>query len=113
MMTTNQNAHEQALGRIIARCWADAAFKTRLLADPVAVLQAEGLPVPQGVALRAVEDTAQTVHLVIPARPAELSDEMLDGLAGGGIFDQLLRGALPPQQQPFPFPVPGFPFFLR
>lgn len=112
-MTKNQNAHEQALGRIIARCWTDAAFKTRLLADPVAVLQAEGLPVPQGVALRAVEDTAQTVHLVIPARPAELSDEMLDGLAAGGIFDQLLRGALPPQQQPFPFPVPGFSFFLR
>ncbi len=101
--------------QILSKCWADANYKAKLLADPAAVFQAEGLPVPQGLELRVVEDTAETAHLVIPARPAELSDEMLDGLAGGGIFDELLRGTLPPQQQPFPFPfpVPGFPFLPR
>jgi hypothetical protein len=101
---------QAVLAQILSKCWTDANYKAKLLADPAGVLHAEGLSVPQGVELRVVEDTAETVHLVIPARPAELSDEMLDGLAGGGILDELLRGAVPPQ----PFPVPGLPFpFLR
>jgi len=83
MVSTEQNAHEQALGRIIARCWADAAFKSRLLADPMGVLQAEGMPVPPGVQLKVVEDTAQCMHWILPARPADLSDDVLAQVAGG------------------------------
>ena len=84
--------------QILSKCWTDAHYKTKLLADPVAVFQAEGLPVPQGLKLRVVEDTAETAHLVIPARPAELSDEILDGLAGGNRF---------------PFPIAPYPFYLN
>ncbi len=92
-MMSKQETHEQALSRIIARCWVDVAFKARLLADPAGVLQAEGLPVPPGVELRVVEDTAETVHFVIPARPTELSDEMLDGVAGGRFLDDVFLAA--------------------
>ena len=69
--------------QLIAKCWADDAFKQRLLADPAGTLAAEGMAVPEGMTLRVVEDTAQAVTLVIPARPTELTDEALVGAAGG------------------------------
>jgi len=74
---------DQTWGRIWARCWTDASFKTRLLADPVAVLQAEGVALPQEMQWRAVEDTAQLRHFVLPTRPTEVSDAELAHVAGG------------------------------
>ena len=75
--------------RLIAKCWADEAFKRRLLADPAGTLAAEGMALPEGVTLRVVEDTAQTVTLVIPPRPTDLSDEALEGAVGGVSFSCL------------------------
>jgi hypothetical protein len=72
--------------QLIAKCWADDTFKQRLLADPAGTLAAEGMALPEGVTLRVVEDTAQAVTLVIPARPTELTDEALDG-GGGGVLE--------------------------
>ncbi len=69
--------------QLIAKCWADEAFKQKLLADPAAALKAEGIEVPPGVTVRAVENTAQQFTLVIPPKPDELSDEALEGVAGG------------------------------
>jgi len=77
----NQEAQGQKMAQIIAKCWADPAFKAKLRADPAAVLQAEGLAVPAGLRLRVVEDTPQCVHWVLPARPRELSDDELDQVA--------------------------------
>ncbi|GAB1394981.1 hypothetical protein MASR1M60_31450 [Rhodocyclaceae bacterium] len=70
--------------QLIAKCWADEAFKQKLLADPAGTLKAEGMAVPEGVTVRVVENTAQQFTLVIPPQPDELSDEALDGVAGGG-----------------------------
>ena len=71
-------------GRIVSRAWADEGFKKRLLADPAAVLQEQGVALPPGVTVRVVEDTDQVMHLTLPARPAgELAEEALAGVAGG------------------------------
>ncbi len=43
--------------RIVAKAWADEAFKQRLLADPKATLVAEGLTFPEGDEVRVVEPT--------------------------------------------------------
>ena len=51
------------------------------------MLKAEGIEVPAGVRVRAVENTAQAFTFVIPARPTDLEDEQLSGLAGGGASD--------------------------
>ncbi len=72
--------------QLIAKCWADDAFKQRLLADPAGTLTAEGMAVPEGVTVRVVEDTAQAVTLVIPTRPTELTDEAL-AVGGGGVVE--------------------------
>lgn len=76
---------EQAkqLQKIIARCWSDESFKQRLLAFTSATLKAEGLTVPAGVSVKAVENTAQQWTLVIPPKPSEVSNEALDAVAGG------------------------------
>ncbi|MBK5964537.1 NHLP leader peptide family natural product precursor [Thiocystis minor] len=69
--------------QLIAKCWADDAFKQRLLADPAGTLAAEGIDVPAGVSVTVAENTEQVFHLVIPARPSDLSDGVLDGVSSG------------------------------
>ncbi len=61
--------------QIIAKCWADEGFKQRLLA--------EGVPWQAGLSVKAVENTDKVFHLVIPAKPTDLSDEDLGHVAGG------------------------------
>ncbi|MFV3127226.1 NHLP leader peptide family RiPP precursor [Niveispirillum sp. KHB5.9] len=78
-------ANDKAASKIIAKAWADDGFKARLLADPAAVLKAEGLEIPAGIAVRVVEETSTTRTLVLPARPTDLSDDELDSVDGGGV----------------------------
>ena len=76
------------IGQIIAKAWADEAFKQRLLADATAVLKQEGVEVPKGMTVKAVEDTDKVMHIVLPPAPGEfaLSDVQLDAVSGGFIF---------------------------
>ncbi len=71
------------MSQLIARCWSDAAFKQKLLADPAGTLKDQGIEVPEGMSVRAAENTDKVFHLVIPAKPKDLSDEDLDKVAGG------------------------------
>ena len=75
--------------KIIRRSMEDEVFRQELLRNPKSTLERElGAPLPEGVDVRAVEDTADTVHLVLPSKSlserGELSDEDLDKIAGGG-----------------------------
>ncbi|MBK5966210.1 NHLP leader peptide family natural product precursor [Thiocystis minor] len=69
--------------QLIAKCWADDAFKQRLLDDPAGTLTAEGIEVPAGVSVKVAENTEQVFHLVIPARPTDLSDDAVGIVYGG------------------------------
>jgi Nitrile hydratase, alpha chain len=72
-------------GQVVAKAWADAAFKQRLLADPHAVLKEHGLEVPRGLQVKVVENTDSVRHLILPTKPSsdELSEEALGVVAGG------------------------------
>ena len=74
-----------AYARLVQRAWSDPQFKARLIADPAAVLAQAGVPVPPGVAVKVVEDTADLMHLVLPPREdaEEMGDEALDLVVGG------------------------------
>jgi hypothetical protein len=81
--------------RIIQRSLEDDAFRQRLLEDPKAAIEQElGTRLPAGVEIRAVEETQDTAHLVLPVRstdvePGELSDRELESVAGGeGLGDE-------------------------
>jgi Nitrile hydratase, alpha chain len=71
------------MSQIISKCWSDEGFKRKLLADPAATLKAEGVELPAGLSVKALENTDKVFHLVIPAKPTDLSDEDLDKVAGG------------------------------
>jgi hypothetical protein len=73
------------MGQIIAKALADEAFKQRLLADAAAVLKEEGVAVPEGVTVTALENTETAFYLVIPRKPSfELTDDEMAACAGGG-----------------------------
>jgi hypothetical protein len=70
-------------GKVVAKAWSDEAFKKRLLADPKTVLKENGVEIHAEVAVKVIEDSAKVVHLILPERPAGLSDEELSQVAGG------------------------------
>ncbi|KLU27199.1 hypothetical protein EOS_05815 [Caballeronia mineralivorans PML1(12)] len=59
---------EQMAG-IVLKCWQDPAFKAALLADPKAVLQAEGIQVNPDIEYVFVTDESPKLHFIIPAPP--------------------------------------------
>jgi hypothetical protein len=76
--------------RLIQRSMEDEDFRQRLLDDPKGTLEQEmGDRLPEDVEVRVVEETAESIYLVLPsASPlvgegGELSDEALESVAGG------------------------------
>jgi Nitrile hydratase, alpha chain len=78
-----QAERSKKMNQLVAKCWSDEGFKKKLLADPAGTLKAEGVEMPAGVAVKALENTDKLFHVVIPAKPADLSDEDLANVAGG------------------------------
>jgi hypothetical protein len=69
--------------KIVARAWADEAFRARLKADPrAAVAEETGIKVPESVTVEVLEETPDKAYLVIPSNRVAISDEDLD-VAGG------------------------------
>ena len=81
-MTEQKNA----LAHLFAACWKDEALKARFMADPKAVLAEYGMPVPEGMNVKVVENADDCVHITLPAPPAgdhALSDGELGNAAAG------------------------------
>ncbi len=74
---------ERTWGQVVSQAWTDDSFRQRLISDPRGALEERGLTPPPGAKITVLEDTADTVHVVLPARPDALSDEDLDAAAGG------------------------------
>jgi hypothetical protein len=91
--------------RLIDRSLQDEEFRQRLLAEPKGTTEQElGGRLPEGVEVRVVEETADTIYLVLPsASPigegGELSDQELDAVAGGD-GGEILDG-VPPDTSSF------------
>ena len=96
----DRQAFQRAWGKVMARAWADAAFKERLLAAPEAVFQEYGFEVPSNILIRVVSNSdrmiqppvypsrrprmVRGVHLILlPQARDELSDAGLEHVAGG------------------------------
>ena len=75
--------------RIVQRSLEDDSLRQKLLADPRAALEEElGTRLPEEVRVVAVEETADTIYLVLPSASSageggELSDQELEAVAGG------------------------------
>ena len=51
--------------RLVARAWADPAFRAALLADPTAAAESLGIPMRTAPPLGVLENTAEVHHLVV------------------------------------------------
>ena len=83
---------------LVQRSMEDEDFRQRLLDDPKGAVEQElGSRLPEGVEVRAVEESAQTIYLVLPSasplgQGGELSDQELDEVAGGDESDNPWAG---------------------
>ena len=76
--------------RLIERSLEDEEFRRRLLDDPKGAVEQEiGTRLPQEIKLRVVEESPDTIYLVLPrslplgGEGEELSDGELEAVAGG------------------------------
>ena len=104
--------------RLVAKAWADDAFKAALIANPKATLAAEGIALPEGLTLKVMENTADTLHVILPPPPAEaLSDEAVGAVAGGfinigpltisSLYSAFLENGVPTPGAPSGPPLPS------
>ena len=62
----------------------DLVFRSRLLAEPKAVVQEEfGIEIPEHVDVQVHEDSRSAVHMVLPPEP-KLDMQQLGSASGGG-----------------------------
>ena len=75
--------------QVVARATRDEVFRQRVTADPRSVLASEyDVHIPENVQVRVIEDSANTVSIVLPAPEdaiQDLTDEDLEVAAGGSI----------------------------
>ncbi|HEX5848316.1 MAG TPA: NHLP leader peptide family RiPP precursor [Rubrobacter sp.] len=75
--------------RLIERSLEDEEFRRGLLETPRSAVEQElGTQLPEGVEVRVVEETADTIYLVLPSsspgdQSGELSEQELEVVAGG------------------------------
>ena len=71
------------MGTLLAKAQADEVFREQLLADPVETLRAEGVNIPPGIKVKVLENSADLIHIVLPAKQEALSDESLSRVTAG------------------------------
>jgi hypothetical protein len=75
--------------RVIRKSQEDPQFRASLLSDPKAALEQElGASVPAGLQVHVVEETPNSIYVVLPQASSrgsggELSDQDLEAVAGG------------------------------
>ena len=73
--------------RLIEKSLEDESFRQRLIEDPKGTVEEElGTRLPEEVRVVTVEETQDTIYLVLPSTPiagTELSDQQLESVVGG------------------------------
>jgi hypothetical protein len=69
---------EKQYAKVIVKSWKDSAFRSQLLANPRAVLEAEGVQIPANVQVTMAEGTTNSISLGLPPKPAGISDHEMD-----------------------------------
>lgn len=84
-MTQEMLSRKDAEAKLIAKAQADQLFRQALLNNSKAAIEKELGTIIEGFQVKVVEETADTLYLVLPAVEDELSDTDLDDVAGGAL----------------------------
>lgn len=68
-MKTSIAENQKKWALCVAKAWADEDYKKRLMSDSPKVLKEEMIDVPAGMKIKVVENTRDTVYMVLPAAP--------------------------------------------
>lgn len=80
-MTMKRN---DAVKQIVFKAWQDEQFKQDLIENPKVELEKElGISIPKDVAVEVLEENPGKYYLVLPQKPSELPDDMLEEISGG------------------------------
>ena len=92
---------KQKEAEIIAKALENSEFREELVENPKATLEKEyGKSMPEGLTIHVVEEDSNSITLVLPEVPdsaeveGELSDEALEGVAGGIQLVSFLTGVI-------------------
>jgi Nitrile hydratase, alpha chain len=69
---------QKAFVQIVGSALADSGFRARLLAEPKKMLKHFDVKLPRGVEIKVVENTGETVYLVLPHRSKAASEKRGD-----------------------------------
>jgi len=88
--------------RLVQRSIEEESFRQRLIEDPKGAVEQElGTRLPEDVRVVAVEETSDTIYLVLPSTPiagregGALSDQELESVAGGSWFSRSCNNTEP------------------
>jgi hypothetical protein len=84
------SGHQEMERRLKEKSLQDESFRQRLIEDPKGAVEQElGARLPEEVRVVTVEETQDTIYLVLPSTPmagaegVELSDQQLESVSGG------------------------------
>ncbi|WP_269236243.1 NHLP leader peptide family RiPP precursor [Flavobacterium flavigenum] len=85
---------QKILESIVKKAWDDPVFKSNLIASPIQTLESflgKPIQLPEGKTISVIDKSnASAIYISIPVNPeiimedAELSEEQLDYISGGG-----------------------------
>lgn len=82
-MSQEMLSRKDAEAKLIAKAQADQSFRQALLTNSKAAIEQELGTIIEDFQVKVVEETADTLYLVLPAVETELSETDLDSVAGG------------------------------
>ncbi len=75
--------NHEICSKVIAKAWSDPKFKQQLLTNPSDALHALGIEIPHGTKVTVCENTEKEIFLVLPQKPASMTEEQLESIAAG------------------------------
>lgn len=86
-MANDEN--RQKLSQLAERAWSDEKLRNELLADPMPLLQQEGIDIPKGFDIAVLADKDSISFNYVPQKAAdgaELPDAALESMVGGAMY---------------------------
>jgi hypothetical protein len=90
-LLSDRQETQKVISKLVAQAWLDEEFKNRLIAEPAAVLEENGLSVPSGTQVRvnqgasmetlsnvgAMSGDSEVYEIPLPSKPAELTEQQI------------------------------------